>query len=129
MKSWIVMILALIAAACVTAQSIRLEWAYPSNELANADSNGWPYNFLIRATNQVGSNWLSWQVVYDNAASNTPVTGFDGTNYTYSITNPVLPGPWFFVASVSNIWGEGGPSNTSSVPPVPKVLHTKIKQN
>lgn len=110
------------------AQSIGLSWQYSSNTLALADANGWPYTFKIYSSSNVTTP-MPWPLVYSQSSSNTPITGFDGTSYTYTITNPTVPGQAFFVATVSNIWGESVNSNTSSVPPLPTQLHPKIFKN
>lgn len=112
----------------VPTPSVSLSWNYSSNELAMADSNRWPYSFKIYCTNLVTAA-TPWPLMYSGSASNTPIIGFDGTNYTYAVTSSVAPGQMFFIATVSNIWGESGPSNTSSVPPVTSFLHTKIFPN
>ena len=124
-----ILTLTLLTAIAALGQSVSLTWQYSSNALAYADTNGWPQYFHIRSFNTPVGNPSNWPTVYYQTVSNTPITGFDGTNYQFTVTNVVAPGQAFFVASISNIWGESGFSNTSSVPPLPLTLQTKIIKN
>lgn len=125
MKYLLVFSLALNACS----QSATLEWQYSSNELALADSNHWDYGFQIYGTNQLGSSFTNWQTVVRQPYTNYPVIAFDGTNYTFAYTSPIAPGQFFYTATTYNFWSNSGPSNTSSVPPLPITLHTTIQKN
>ena len=112
------------------AQSATLSWQYSSNELAWADSNHWDYGFQIFGTNNpVGSSYTNWQSIVRQPYTNFPVIGFDGTNYTFAYTSSIAPGQFFYTAVTYNFWSNSGPSNTSSVPPLPLALHTTIQKN
>lgn len=111
------------------AQGVSLNWSYPSNALAYASSNDWPTCFKIYESPSPTNPVVNWTVIYCQSWSNTPISGYDGTNFIFSLTNAAPVGQAFYVATASNIWGESGLSNTSSVPPVPLVLQTKIIKN
>lgn len=123
------LMICLVIALSAVAQSVTYTWQYSSNELALADTNGWSYFFQIHTTNQLGSDWTNWPLSYRQPATNTTIIGYNGSNYIFAATNPIAPGMAFSVATVSNIWGESGPSNTSSVPSLPQILHTTIIKN
>lgn len=112
-------------ALSVFSQSATLEWNYNSNALSQAA----PYVFKIYGTNQLGSPAQMWPVLF--SGSNVPVVAFDGTNYTFALSNIVFAtnGQMFYTATASNFWGESGFSNTSNVPALPTTLQTKIFKN
>lgn len=117
------------------AQSVTLTWQYPSNTLWSAQQSGWPYSFKIYCTNSLGSSAQSWATISNQPWTNYPIVGFDGSNYTFALSNPVVPatmqfpGVMFFTATSLNFWGESGFSNTDSVPPLPLILHSTILKN
>ena len=91
-----------------------------------ASSNGWPYTLRVYSSTNLVPD--PWNLLYSQQITNA-ITGFDGSNYTLTVTNPMVPGMMFFKETLSNFWGESGFSNTSSVPPLPLSLHTRIIKN
>jgi hypothetical protein len=114
--------------AQITNGAVHLQWNYSSNALNEAQS--YPPSFLIRGTNTLGSDPLTWPVVVNQPWTNVTVAGFDGSNYLFSTPFQVTPpGQMYFVATESNFWGESGLSNTSSTPALPSILQTRIFKN
>lgn len=90
------------AAAAMPSGNVVLSWNYPTNELATN------LVFKIYGTNLLNSSFSNWPVL----------TNATGTNLSIPIR--IVPGPFFFVMTASNFWGESDFSAVASTPALPR---------
>lgn len=123
-------LLILLLSVSATAQSnlVYLSWTYSSNSLKQADSSGFPMSFILKGTNSLA---FPFSVLSNARWTNYPISGFDGTNYTFKTNCPLnTAGSFFFTATSSNgFWGESINSSTSSTPPVSVQFNLNISPN
>lgn len=107
---------------------IVLSFDYPTNAM---DTN---LVFQVRGTSDL-SALFPWGVESSIAAASFWTTNgwnlpLNGTNYTITFTNLVVPGPHFWTFNASNFWGElSNPSSVVTVPPLPvTTLNAKAKR-
>lgn len=121
----IILFIGLSASAQTNLGAIHLAWDYPSNELVGVDAS-----FIIRSSADITVPVTNWPVIYNDSWTNTIITNFDGTNYTFTIGYLVQPiEKRFYIATASNFWGESFFSNTSSTPAIAKSTKLKIKKD
>lgn len=119
-------ILALIAAVSLSAFALilpnpaplKLTWDYPTNaftpdltfNLYSHTNPAIPLSNWVKVAMFSATNWHS------NSVPIAPVTG---TNFSFTVTNMVMPGAQFYYVTVSNFWGESTNTNILGLPPLP----------